>query len=154
MGGDTPTSLRAKGYFLLPLPARQKEPPPRAWLTRREPYEIPMDGNVAIGVRGDIAILITNDAQSTSWATQQFTEPNVRSARGGHWYFRAREGQANEANRATAVGTMELHVRSKYAVVPPSIHPSGFAYRVGPRAPPARRAPRDSRSTRALAPER
>jgi hypothetical protein len=133
---STAASLREKGYFLIPLPARQKEPPPRAWITRREPYEIPSDGNLAIGVRGDVAILITNDEESTRWASEHFGDPNVLSARGAHWYFRPREGQANERNLSTPVGTMELHVRNKYAVVPPSIHPSGVSYRWQRELPP------------------
>jgi hypothetical protein len=120
--------LRGLGYFLLPIPAGRKEPPPAGWLNRVEPYEIPAGANVAIGVRGEIAILITNDGRSTSWATEQFGQPHVRSVRGAHWYSRARKGQANESNRETPVGTMELHVRSKYALIPPSIHPSGAAY--------------------------
>jgi len=34
----------------------------------------------------------------------------------------------NEANAETSVGAMELHVRNKYALVPPSVHPSGKPY--------------------------
>jgi P4 family phage/plasmid primase-like protien len=124
----TAEETRALGYFLLPIPAGRKEPPPAGWLTRAEPYEVPAGGNVAIGVRGEIAILITNDERSTSWATEQFGKPHVRSVRGAHWYFRARKGQANESNKETPVGAMELHVRNKYALIPPSIHPSGAAY--------------------------
>ncbi|MCI4324851.1 MAG: bifunctional DNA primase/polymerase [Thermoplasmata archaeon] len=126
---DDVNSLRDKGYYLLPLPVRQKEPPPRAWITSSKPYEVPPEGNVAIGVRGEAAILITNDEQSTKWATERFGDPNVLSVRGAHWYFAPPEGQANERNLPTAVGAMELHVRNKYALVPPSIHPSGAEYR-------------------------
>ncbi len=120
--------LRELGYTVLPLPTRQKEPPPRGWITRREPYDIAPEDNLAIGLRGDVAVLITNDDPATSWATSEFGTPNVKSVRGAHWYFRALQDQANEANRATAVGTLELHVRSKYALVPPSIHPVGTPY--------------------------
>ncbi|EQD73433.1 protein containing DNA primase/polymerase, bifunctional, partial [mine drainage metagenome] len=133
--------LRAGGHFLLPIPPRSKEPPPKGWVDRREPYEIPLEGNVAIGVRGETCILITNDEQSTAWATEQFGLPNVRSVRGGHWYFRAREGRANEPNKATPVGLMEFHVRNKYALVPPSVHPSGSAYLWVRPLPPANELP-------------
>ncbi len=123
--------LRSKGYFLLRLPPRAKFPPAAGWKTRSQPEDIARGDNVAIRLDGSVAVLITNDDQATAWATGEFSEPNVRSARGGHWYFRAREGQANEADRATAFGRMELHVRDKYALVPPSIHPSGRAYEWG-----------------------
>ena len=123
-----PEDLASRGYFLLPIPRKAKYPPPAGWVDRKEPFEIPADSNVAIGVRGDVAILITNDERSTAWASEQFSLPNVRSVRGGHWYFRAREGQANEANKLTPVGMMEFHVRNKYALIPPSIHPSGATY--------------------------
>ncbi|HEV2317965.1 MAG TPA: bifunctional DNA primase/polymerase [Thermoplasmata archaeon] len=128
MPADTVASLREKGYFLLPLPARQKEPPPKGWVTRTQPYEIRDGDNLAIGLRGDVAVLITNDDQATAWAATNFGDPNVRSVRGAHWYFRAREDQANERDLATPVGRIEFHVRSKYAVVPPSVHPSGSSY--------------------------
>lgn len=121
--------LREGGYCLLPLPARSKDPPPKGWVEQREPYEVPDGANLAIGTRGEIAILITNDDQSTSWASAQFGPPNVRSKRGGHWYFRARKGQANEANKVTLVGMMEFHSKNKYALIPPSIHPNGTPYR-------------------------
>ncbi len=123
--------LASRGYRLLPLPLRQKYPPPTGWPTHSEPYVIPAGSNVAIGVLGDVAILITNDAAATAWATEEFGIPNVRSVRGAHWYFRARPGQANEGNKLTAVGLLELHVRNKYALIPPSIHPSGAEYRWG-----------------------
>ncbi|HLM90649.1 MAG TPA: phage/plasmid primase, P4 family [Thermoplasmata archaeon] len=127
--GSIVAALRAKGYFLLPLPARSKEPPPKGWVEHREPYDIPAGGNLAIGVRGDAGILITNDGESTAWARGKYGAPNVRSMRGAHWYFHVTDGQDNLANRPTPVGTMELHVRNKYALVPPSIHPvSGLPY--------------------------
>lgn len=122
-------ALRAKGYRPLPLPARAKEPPPKGWTTSTRESAIQPGDNVAIGTRGELAILITNDQAATEWATALFGPPNVRTPRGGHWYFRARSGQANEANRETSVGTVELHVRNKYALVPPSIHPTGVDYR-------------------------
>jgi P4 family phage/plasmid primase-like protien len=131
-----PTDLGSCGYFLLPIPKDAKYPPPTGWIDRKEPYEIPAHGNVAIGMRGDGACLITNDEPATAWAVDRFGPPHVRTPRGGHWYFRARAGQGNEANRETAVGTIELHVRNKYALVPPSIHPTGVAYRWERELPP------------------
>jgi hypothetical protein len=127
-GPDLET-LRAAGYTLLPLPPRSKNPPPVGWPNSKEPYPIPGDGNVAIGTRGELAILVTNDDDATTWAREKFGPPHVRSKRGGHWYFRAREGQANEASKVTSVGLMEYHARNKYALIPPSIHPSGTPYR-------------------------
>ncbi|MCI4317159.1 MAG: phage/plasmid primase, P4 family [Thermoplasmata archaeon] len=124
---DSP-ELPSLGYFLLPLPNRRKEPPPAGWVDRKERYEIPDGSNVAIGMRGEVACLITNDEPATKWAVELFGQPNVRTPRGAHWYFRPGPYQANEANRRTAVGLMELHVRNKYALVPPSIHPSGAPY--------------------------
>ena len=123
-GPDLET-LRGWGYTLLPLPTRAKEPPPKGWVEGKEPFTVSGDANVAIGTRGELAILITNDDAATAWATEKFGPPHVRSRRGGHWYFGAREGQANEANKLTPVGTMEFHVRNKYALIPPSIHPDG-----------------------------
>jgi P4 family phage/plasmid primase-like protien len=125
---DEPEDLRRMGYFTLPLPPQRKEPPPKGWVSRTEPYDIPAGGNVAIGVRGEVAILITNDDRSTVWATERFGEPNVRSVRGGHWYFKPRPEEGNEPDRETAVGTMEYYRNNKYALVPPSIHPTGIAY--------------------------
>ncbi|MCI4316959.1 MAG: bifunctional DNA primase/polymerase, partial [Thermoplasmata archaeon] len=131
-GGRSATSyldaLSTKGYTLLPLPSRRKEYPPKGWPERHEAYDIPADGNVAIGVRGEVCILITNDDRATDWARAKFGEPNVRSVRGGHWYMRPGADWTNLANTETEVGTMELHVRNKYALVPPSIHPSGTPY--------------------------
>ncbi len=136
---DSPTSenertvadLRGNGYFLFPIPTRSKYPPPTHWPEAATQYDIPPGSNVAIGIRSGVdhySILITNDEASTAWATARFGPPNVRSVWGTHGYFQAREGQINEPNRETTVGTMELHVRNKYAVIPPSIHPSGVAY--------------------------
>jgi phage/plasmid-associated DNA primase len=134
---EAAAALRVKGYRVLPLPARAKEPPPKGWTEAIEPCRLEDDANIAIGTRGELAILITNDQTATEWATAQFGAPNVRTPRGGHWYFRARKGQANEANRETPVGTMELHVRNKYALVPPSVHPTGAAYQWEQELPPA-----------------
>ncbi len=127
VAGPDLETLRAWGYTLLPLPPRRKSPPPVGWVEGREPYPIPKGANVAIGTRGELAILITNDEAATTWAAEQFGPPHVGSRRGGHWYFRALPGQANEANRLTPVGLMEFHIRNKYALVPPSIHPDGDA---------------------------
>ena len=130
--GPTVEELRACGYFLLPLPPKAKEPPPKGWKEHVEPYEIPAEGNVAVAVgerSGGLAVLITNDDASTTWATEKFGPPTVRSRRGGHWWFKAPFGTANEANAKTDVGQMELHAaHGKYVVVPPSIHPSGAPY--------------------------
>ncbi len=120
--------LRELEYFLLPLPARRKKSPPKGWLDHTGPYEIPPGSNVAIGTRGEVAILITNDEAATAWATERYGPPNVRSRRGGHWYFRPNGLEGNESNVETQVGTMELYVRRKYALIPPSLHPSGFRY--------------------------
>ena len=127
--GATPTELRAGCYSLLPLPPRAKYPPPKGWQSHTDAYPIPETGNVAIGTRGELAILITNDEQSTAWAKTNFGPPHVRSVRGAHWYFRARPDQANEANKPTSVGMIELHTKNKYALIPPSIHPNGTPYR-------------------------
>ncbi len=135
------SDLARGGYFLLPLPPRSKQPPPDGWTARKEPYAIPETGNVAIGVRGDVAILITNDEAATAWATENFGRPNVRTPRGGHWYFRARPGQVNESNKLTPVGTIEFHVRNKYALIPQSIHPSGAAYQWDRQLPPVAELP-------------
>lgn len=124
-------TLRDYGYFLLPLPAKAKAPPPKNWINAKEPYKIKSGQNIAIGIRGKIAILITNDEPSTVWATEQYGTPNVLSKRGAHWYFKSREGMVNEANVRTSVGVMEYHVRNKYALIPPSIHPSGLKYEWG-----------------------
>lgn len=132
---DAASELRSLGYFVLPLPPRQKEPPPKGWITRTKPYEVRPDDNIALGFRGEVAVLITNDARATTWAKEQFGEPNVWSVRGGHWYFSATQGLANQANRETTVGEMELHVRNKYALVPPSVHPTGALYRWGRSLP-------------------
>ena len=137
-GGSSLQQLREGGYVLLPLPARSKSPPPKGWLVSREACEIPGGGNVAIGTRGELAILITNDERSTGWARAQFGEPNVLSVRGGHWYFRARPGQANEGNKLTSVGMMEFHVKNKYALIPPSTHPTGVSYKWGRPLPPSK----------------
>lgn len=120
--------LQEKGYFLLPIPRGKKWPPPKGWPDHSEPYEILEGGNVAISTR-DVAILITNDQESTTWAIAKYGEPNVLSFRGAHWYFKPINGQVNEPNKMTAVGTMEFHVHNKYALIPPSIHPSGTLYR-------------------------
>lgn len=140
----TGEELRASGYFLLPLPPKVKAAPPTGWADRVEPYDIPPGGNVAIRTQGELVILITNDECATAWAREAFGEPNVRTRRGGHWYFRSLAGMVNEANAETAVGMMELHVgrnvegkvAAKYALIPPSIHPSGEPYTWGrPLAP-------------------
>ncbi len=133
--------LRALGYTLLPIPPIRKEPPPPGWINRTEAYFIPPGWNVAVGARGDVAILITNDEASTVWARGQHGPPNVRSVRGGHWYFCPREGQVNESNRETSVGTMEFHVSNKYALVPPSVHPSGARYEWERPLPPVAELP-------------
>ena len=125
--------LRALGYTVLPLPARRKSPPPLGWVAAAKPYDIPPGANLAIATRGEIAILITNDDEATTWASQRYGPPHVASKRGGHWYFLARAGQVNEANRLTPVGSLEMHVgrntegkvAGKYALIPPSIHPDG-----------------------------
>ncbi len=96
---------------------------------------------MAIGVRGEAAILITNDDRSTAWATERFGDPNVRSRRGGHWYFKPSTEEGNEPNRETAVGTMEFHRNNKYALVPPSVHPSGTAYAWARPLPPVAELP-------------
>lgn len=135
-GGFSPgatSELQARGYFLIPLPSRRKEPPPEGWVGHAGPYEIPPGSNVAIATRGELAILITNDERSTNWATEEFGQPHVFSRRGAHWYFRAPNGFANERNVETPVGVMELHVRNKYALVPPSVHPTGTAEAPGYR---------------------
>ena len=143
--GPTVEELRALRCFLLPLPPKAKEPPPKGWKEHVEPYEIPTEGNVAVAVgerSGGLAVLITNDDASTTWATEKFGPPTVRSRRGGHWWFKAPPGTANEANKETSVGLMELHATTgKYALVPPSIHPSGTPYTWGggpvpPELPP------------------
>lgn len=130
--GPSVADLRARGFFLLPLPPRSKEPPPKGWKDRTEPYDIPDGGNVAVAVgerSGGLAVLITNDDRSTAWASERFGPSSVRSKRGGHWWFRALPGTANETNKETAVGQIELHAaHGKYALVPPSGHPSGIAY--------------------------
>lgn len=133
--GPSVADLRARGFFLLPLPPRSKEPPPKGWKDRTEPYDIPDGGNVAVAVgerSGGLAVLITNDDRSTAWASERFGPPSVRSKRGGHWWFRALPGTANETNKETAVGQIELHAaHGKYALVPPSVHPSGIPYTWG-----------------------
>ena len=130
--GPTVEELRALGYSLLPLPPKAKEPPPKGWKEHAEPYEIPAEDNVAVAVgerSHGLAVLITNDDASTTWATEKFGPPTVRSRRGGHWWFKAPSGTANEANAKTDVGQMELHAaHGKYVVIPPSIHPSGVPY--------------------------
>lgn len=120
--------LQKKGYFLLPLPYRKKFPPPKAWMSRNTPFSIPENGNVAISTRGELGILITNDEASTEWAEERFGKPHVRSKRGGHWYFRNTNNLPNEGNRKTTVGEFEFHTNNKYALIPPSIHPSGSTY--------------------------
>ena len=135
------SQLRGWGYTLLPIPQRAKEPPPKGWLSEKEPYEIPERSNVAIGTKVELAILITNDESATTWATETYGIPNVRSVRGAHWYFRARPGQANEANKQTSVGMIEYHARNKYALIPPSIHPSGTPYRWENPLPPLKDLP-------------
>ena len=130
--GPTVEELRALGYSLLPLPPKAKEPPPKGWKEHAEPYEIPAEDNVAVAVgerSHGLAVLITNDDTSTTWATEKYGPPTVRSRRGGHWWFKAPSGTANEANAKTEVGQMELHAaHGKYVVIPPSIHPSGVPY--------------------------
>lgn len=134
-------TLRQRGYYLLPIPARRKEKPPTGWTEKNTIYRINPKGNVAIATRG-VCILITNDEKATEWAKQQFGEPNVYSVRGAHWYFRPYKGQENEANKKdTAVGEMEFHVNNKYAMIPPSIHPSGKPYRWGKELPPINELP-------------
>ncbi len=126
--GPSLADLRALGYFLLPIPPRAKKAPPKGWVGQVAPYPILEGANIAIGTRGELAILVTNDDDATTWATDRFGPPNVRSKRGGHWYFRAHEGQTNEGNRLTSVGMMELNVKNRYALIPPSVHPSGVPY--------------------------
>ncbi len=126
----TVDQLRRAGYYLIPIAPGRKEPPPNGWQKRAEPYDITYPYNVAIGTRGEVSMLITNDDLATAWAMSQFGSPHVRSVRGAHWYFRPRQGQANEANRITPVGAMEFHAQNKYALVPPSIHPSGVPYQL------------------------
>lgn len=133
--------LRDKGYFLVPVPPREKGPREHGWQERTVPYDVPEGWNVGIRTRGELAILITNDADSTKWATRAFDEPHVHSRRGAHWYWRSREGQASEVNRLTPVGLMELHVRNRQALVPPSIHPTGVPYRWGRELPPVGELP-------------
>ncbi len=142
--------LRKGGYFLLPLPAQRKEPPPEGWTERTDPYDITTGGNVAVGARGEICILITNDEAATEWATRRYGAPNVRSRRGGHWYFRGGDGWSNLPNTETAAGTMELHVHNKYALIPPSIHPSGVPYTWERPLPPIAELPPCPTDLRAL----
>lgn len=137
-------ALRSWGLFLLPIPARAKEPPPKGWKDRKEPYDIPSGSNVAVAVgpkSGGLAVLITNDEKSTAWAVALFGPPTVKTPRGGHWWFKAPPGTANESNQLTSVGFMELHAHDKYAMAPPSIHPGGVPYEWGggplpPNLPP------------------
>ena len=137
----TPEELRERGYFLLPIPYGKKSPPPTGWVESEKTYEIPEGSNVAIGTKNGVSILITNDDESTKFMTETFGEPNVRSHRGAHWYFRKREGQVNEANKKTAVGTMEFHCYNKYAMIPPSLHPSGTRYEWVKPLPPVEELP-------------
>lgn len=133
--------LRRLGYLVLPIPPGRKSPPPRGWVETEAEYVIPDGSNLAIATRGELSILITNDEPATAWATARYGSPHVWSRRGGHWYFRSLPGQKNEANTTTAVGTIELHVRNKYALIPPSVHPEGTPeeplYRWGERPLPA-----------------
>ncbi len=138
--GGGAVSAVPPGYFLLPIPPRRKEPPPEGWTARTVPYEISDGANVAIATRG-VSILVTNDTRSTAWATERFGPPNVRTPRGAHWYFAARKGHVNLANAETAVGTMEFYAINKYALIPPSIHPSGVPYRWERPLPPVDQLP-------------
>jgi hypothetical protein len=69
--------LQKKGYFLLPLPFKKKDPPPIGWITHDKPYTVKPGQNMAIGTRGELAILITNDDTSTDWATKEFGRSRI-----------------------------------------------------------------------------
>ncbi len=128
--------LRALGYRVLPLPAGEKYPPPAGWTETEEEYPVTAGENIGIASKGEIAILISNDEKSTMLFKKLYGEPNVYSVRGGHWYFSG-DGGENLANRKTkASGTFEVHSKNKYAVAPPSRHPSGTLYRWGRALPP------------------
>ena len=136
------SDIRQKGYFILPLPVGKKFPPPTGWIDREaNDYPILPDQNVAIATKNRVGILITNDERSAEWARKTFGRENVKSRRGGHWYFRTKEGQQNEANRETSVGTMEFHAHNKYALIPPSIHPEGTPYEWVKLLPPIEELP-------------
>ena len=138
--GQTPEDLRALGYFLLPLPPRRKEPPPAGWGEASDPYALSKDGNVGIRIRGGggFVVLITNDGIAEANAAARWGTSNVTTYRGAHRYFRLPPGTVvrNLPNIRTQLGEMELHtgwgadgeVAPKYAVVPPSVHPSGASY--------------------------
>lgn len=129
--------LRDRGYFPLPLPTGKKAPPPLGWDERVEPYDIPEGSNVGLRTRGEVAWLITNDAESSASAEEAFGRPFQLTKRGGRWAFSNPGKVKNLANAKTEWGEMELHtgiggdgeVAAKYIVVPPSLHPDGDYYR-------------------------
>jgi putative DNA primase/helicase len=129
---STVTDLRAQGLRLLPLPPKQKFPPPTGWTETDAEYAFTNGGNIAIATgpaRHGPVVVISNDDRSTDYFTGLFGPPTMWSHRGAHWWFRAPPGTEGIAASTYAHGEMEMHGDGRYVLVPPSIHPTGTPYR-------------------------
>jgi Bifunctional DNA primase/polymerase, N-terminal len=131
--------VRALGYRLLPLPPRQKFPPPRGWTETSEEYAIAPGENIAIATgpaRGGPVVVISNDERASAVFQDRFGPPTVWSQRGAHWWFRGPAGTEGIAAGTFTCGEAEMHSDGRYVLVPPSVHPSGTAYRWDHGEPP------------------
>jgi len=132
---DEPGDLRAKGYYLLPLPPRRKFPPPTGWnlpKNRDTTHELPPGCNVALATGpswGGPVVVIANDARATEYFTGMFGPPTVWAHRGPHWWFRAPAGTEGIAASTFSFGEAEMHSDGRYVLIPPDVHPSGEVYR-------------------------
>jgi hypothetical protein len=129
-------ALARLGWSVIPLKPRSKEPlvcwkalqkrkltePEIAELLEQYP-----DANVGV-VTGTISRIFVLDADAPevvkNWGVPE--TPIVETARGRHYYFKVPDAQIRSAT-AIADG-LDIRGEGGYAVIPPSIHPSGRTY--------------------------
>jgi DNA-binding transcriptional regulator YiaG len=128
--------LAQLGWSLIPLKPHSKEPlvPWKALQKRKltEPeiadlFEQHPDANFGV-ITGTISRIFVLDADAPevvkNWGVPE--TPIVETARGRHYYFKVPDARIRSAT-AIADG-LDIRGEGGYAVIPPSIHPSGRTY--------------------------
>ena len=164
-------SYSAAGWATLPLPPGKKYPPPGGYTgyAGRPPSLVEIErwaadpttagGNIALRLPGDVVALDIDDHDGdhagpdtlASLETERGALPAtwVSTARGdddgpgatGHRFYRVPMGTRLRTGAGAGVDIIQRHHR--YAVVAPSVHPEGTAYRwYEPGGEPSDRLPR------------